>query len=899
MTFLHKKRGLAIIVVLIALSLLSLLALSFIRFSISSRLESENTLLQTTANLTAYAGIDHALASVFQKLLRGKIIKNDLHSGLFLQKSFIHSIGYSGATGKISGKNRIGNYGVNSNVYTIKLINETAKLNVNSYIAFPKKYQKFSDQTLYSILVSLAKECKLKKPHTIAKIISKFPVTNNKRFLSNEHLFSFLRRYIPPTPAAQKFMENLSTINNTKSFPIYYKGPLPKYYELRSTIDINHISTELLYALITNIKATANFYTKKAKKFSHYTNKNLVQKTIIFADASAKNIAEYIKKRITFGQPFYSFSQFAKFIDYDLPSRYFPICPPDINKELWVQTWRDTLKSNFNCHKINNNYNPNTPMHTNVSKKHMYFKKQHIFYPGHTVELHFFSTGPFSVISTSYITANQQIVSTKKLKILVVWGETLSHSQTKDFTKPTAQFENTLCAPKEITFANNNFIEPTAKKPPKGLFNFPQPNTKINTEISYFGSPNNNDTTIFAYKSKISSNNIINSFSYLQNHIGHDGFVSRQAFYQNNKDNHYFVTHAFSRKSLSHNFRNTNTQNDSHIANYNGSIEFWIKLDQPIGNKNTPGLYFPLFSSTTKNKLQQGIKQKNNSNTQLQNGRFHEGVQMFLFIDPLGYIHFLRTYYTYVFTLDHSKKIVSYGTINPKDKDLKRTFIRRHIKTNISNLDWQAHTWHHVIVRWYDEKEIFTLELDGRIKIDNFTNEEQGALVLNEIDPRDSLFINGFKRHQAYKGGLFPFAKEINLCGNTTIDNFISYAKYDQAKYKHRYHNYSSYTNSFYIAKKAILGPVTWIPYTKNNNTKYTKLPQVIVEIPNRKVETFSNKDMIVPKKMTIVNNQFSSYKVSFIIGKKENGGLECPSLGSISQIILFPYPKTKTVHFP
>lgn len=853
MMHLLHKRGTAIIIVLIILSSLSCLSIFFVRIAMFSRLASENYTLQTLAQLTAYAGMDHSLANTFQQLLHGEIIHapQDVHKSKPLK----------GAVGKTIGKQRRGNYGVNSNTYTTRISSEMAKLNINSYVALDKKYQPASNHTLYRVLLSLAQACKFPHAQRIAQLLTTRQINDNKRFTSRENLVAFLQQNFTNSPQLQRFIAHISVSSNTRSC-FTALGENTYYEELRAAIDINNVSRELLYALIANIKATVHFY-KIKESAKPYPLHRPQKKIVDFSQANIHAMVNYIQKRITAVSPFYSFAQFAQCID-DLPQHFFPRCPHNITKGLWLQIWRDTLKNNFSSDVIDNNCNPNFPMHTHVAKKNLWFVENDTSYCGHTAQGLFFHPGPFQLNVQAYINANERCVSHTTYIAKVTWGKTTVHSTKKDFQTSAAQFKKTLCATScssSLLQKYCGFIEPQPQKTPRGLFALSTNPRDIHTRISYFGGKYNHDHTVLAEKSKLALHKLISSSCDGVNHFHHDGLVSRRAYYYEENDNHYYLTHALTPHSLSQDFRGCNTFTSSKVANYNGSIEFWVKLDATPGNNS--GLHSMLVSSTTKNHLR--FAEEHN--------KFHEGTQMNLYIDDLGYLHFSRHNYTQTFTLDRERNIVHYG-VSPQYRDPLRHFVYRNVEVNISNLQWRRGEWHHIIMRWHDEKQILALELDGNTY--NETSEKTNDLAtLNEVDPRDALFINGSQHHQVIHNGDLPKIRTLNLFGNATIDNFVSYDDYRKAQYKPRYANSSVYRNEFVNDKKYVQAPVYWLSYGNN----------ITVTIENMRYKN----NMLIPKSIEMVKR--TRYTVSFSPGKKHNRAMQCSSLGMICQTLLFPYP--------
>ncbi|BBM86481.1 hypothetical protein [Candidatus Uabimicrobium amorphum] len=877
-----QKRGTAIVIVLIILSSLSFLSIFFVRIAMRSRLASENYTLRTLAQLTAYAGIDHCLANTFHELVSGNIIDAPTMKKQRKNITGVHK-GIGGTTGYVIGKNRMGNYALDGNVYTTKMTSEMAKFNVNGYVAVRAKYQLHSNETLYRILHTLAKTCKCDDAKQIAQLIAHHHIKNNQRFYCHEHLRTFLQKHFANSPQLQRFVSLLSVSpKRQKCFAALAQGVY--YEEWRCAVDVNNISRELLYALIFNIKATANFHDVQVQTNDRGALRSLREKmqqcTVDFSDDAVNvyEIVDYIQNRVAFTGPFTHFMEFAQFVE-SLPKQFFPTCPVNIRPSFWRQMWRDALKSNFTRDVVDNNCNPNSPMYVSVAKQNLCVKKDNQFFCGHTAELLFFHCGPFVVRAQAHINTHNQCVARARQMMEVVWGKTLVHSTQKDFQTMNAQQQETLsvgsCS-SSLLRKYCGFVEPKPRKMPKGLFTLSSYPDDIHTQMSYFGGVYNDDGTVFTKKSKLSSRKLISSLREGVNHLHHDGLVSSQAYYRNRSDNDHYITHAITPQSATEDLRGCNTISSSHIANYNGSIELWIKLNETPGNVRFPGPHFMLMACTTKNRLR--------FVDDTQQHKFHEGTQMLLYIDSFGYLRFSRQHYTRTFTLDKRRKIVEYG-VSSQHRDPRRGFTHRHIEVNVANLGWRAHEWHHIIVRWHDEKRIVTLEVDGYTPQEAFVEEKNAMAILNEVDPRDVLFINGYHRYQATNTGYFPFTRTVNLFGNATIDKFISYDDHLEAQYKSRYLNNSRYNNAFIVNGKYIRGPLYWNSYIKGEGD-YTQ--QTTVEVFSNNVLHKNN--MLIPKNTMMANRM--EYSVRFHCGKKRNLSIECPALGMICQVVLFTYPK-------
>lgn len=189
------------------------------------------------------------------------------------------------------------------------------------------------------------------------------------------------------------------------------------------------------------------------------------------------------------------------------------------------------------------------------------------------------------------------------------------------------------------------------------------------------------------------------------------------------------------------------------------------------------------------------------------------------------------------------------------------------------------------------------LWVDGDEKKTRLTPLAEGAgfCILNELDPRDSFYINGFYRHEMKKAGYFRFTDaDVDYPGNATIDEVISYGSNSGGSTtRQRYNDSASFDYRFVIPEKCILGPVFWTSYPSLSVSSSSVTVAITdYEQENTSVQSLRPKDA----KRNIANkNDLLSYQATFDV-KKVGTAQVCPALDSLSLMYFYIYPRIQFV---
>lgn len=354
------------------------------------------------------------------------------------------------------------------------------------------------------------------------------------------------------------------------------------------------------------------------------------------------------------------------------------------------------------------------------------------------------------------------------------------------------------------------------------------------------------------------------------NNITYDGLVSRRMYYtpdfvrevspsdasigvrQNESLERYLIETCFEDFVTSANGQNvpaylsnrsiSNSQPDlrsgnvsgqnSKMGNRSGSIQFWVKFDaDSIDDVNGNSIACGLFGSTTASGFRAG-RIANDSDGNDLFGRtdvfFREGTQTYVYVNALGELRATRLYYALCFPLTGQ---TPYGAFFDTEVDFgNRKVPRRDVIMRTT--PFQAHEWYHLRLSWDDT-------LNGNASIDLFVNDEKVTpniatieevdelqfnneyCLLNEREPLDGMFINGFPRAQAKKGGYFHFNQDgdhIHMPGNATIDQFISSESKNlattSADCRRRFPDSTTYTNSIALNDQdSTIAAIRWTSY--------------------------------------------------------------------------------------
>lgn len=852
-----------------------------------------------------------------------------------------------------------GRYEPNGNFYSLQITDNASGLNINSHVALNTSLQSQSDAVLNRILSSLATRCGITNPNTIATQLSSERGSFKYRFDFMEDLETFISDNATGSGAAkEQFLRNLCTDSwiDTSTSGVYRSSSRslsspPQYYrETRAPVDINSISQELLAALIENLYGVAIAYQNEAGTNTNMGTDSFGPDTIdvetkmdyephaIAVDfgtvtaANILNIAQTILLESGSRVNFNDFAQFEKRLDDKIStlSSYFPSNSTSwITTGQWQQICLDVLKSNFNPNVQDNYWNPNVHAYKRVCKGDLFINSGGACLPRHTTELCFFSLSGLSIQSVGWITISggTQVISLSTVSAKLEFGEILQHTLQTDFGTGSSDTITSPVNRSHFTSSDSvaGAVEPAPVHVSGGLFNSGACCSNMFPSLTY--------PKLSATRHMV-ANNIAGVdqrtlYTY-GNNLAHDGMVSRMVQYplggsSNLRANaRYFADYAYSSAAFSNtdgdassNFRTINADTSTHIANYEGTIEFWVKLDQEPGNAITYGLPCALFAACTKNDLlphaadpdlesQAGYSDDSPYNS----GMFHEGVQMYCYINSLGQLRVSRLYYGFTFRTDSDTVVRYYGARKGEYADGDRTLSRRDVEIEIGSgvgRNWKAHEWHHVRISWDDGSDSLEMWLDGsNLGIDPFPPAEAGLsfCVLNELDTRDVLFINGFYREEVQASGYFHFATVVDYPGNATIDEFISYDSSGAGQTSpNRYPTTATYSNSFTMPRDGILGPIWWISYPTLLQNYSSTTSTVTLSVSDYQSYSSSNdvQKLVTTQtsglSSTIRKNAGQNVAYTATLNVATVSGVEvCPILDSVSLALLYTSPKILSI---
>jgi hypothetical protein len=277
--------------------------------------------------------------------------------------------------------------------------------------------------------------------------------------------------------------------------------------------------------------------------------------------------------------------------------------------------------------------------------------------------------------------------------------------------------------------------------------------------------------------------------------------VSKRVQYLSEDTVNYFMTTAISDGV---DLRGTTA---GHVGNHEGTLEFWVKLSEGgIGQETTTGvvakgLAYGLIGITTRGNARTGttsISEKIEANP------YYEGTQTYVYINTLGKLRVSRLYYAMYWDSSagplgtNGLPIGKWrGALHPETQgDINRRYPRRDAVVDLAapplplpSTPWQAHEWHHIRASWNDTDSPggshLKVWIDGTQVpsgcIETCTGSLSGGefCVLNQKDPYDIFFVNGFFRDQKERGGYFHFglgtSSNVHYPGNATLDRLASY----------------------------------------------------------------------------------------------------------------------------
>lgn len=886
-----------------------------------------------------------------------------LHEGIINGYSYSGQVGYRdpGPPARIFGR-----YEVGGNFYALKIEEQAGRLNVNSHISNGATNRKRSNTIMNSLLYTLANRCGLTTAQSTTAANALRPandaVPGNYRYMDDieEALAG-----IAESDEKRSFVNNLSTDSwrDTTTSGVMKTGGVaspPQYYEEdRAPVNINLVSRELLATLIEHVKATivlhnatgSGYGTDQIGSFTFTTETTMgivpTAVDIQFTASIANSVRDYLFNnylglstpiRIT------DRSHLEEIID-NLPDNLFPSNAHGgwLDDTVWKQLWRDALKSNFNPNVIDSYWNPNgwtrEPLES-IAGKRMYFhivkgdlyNRTQVEPPAtpatpdpstaRSTELCFTSFGTVNVTCAAHVTANggtlvagQAVLFTK-----IKFGEQLTQTLQEDFGPATLTNPNIVSYPVVPTRTNQTGL--TWDNVSGGLE--PMPTLKPTSPVLASGE----------FRPDFTSNSVLPSShhpvgkiygdmdaqplrSSLLNSLSHDGIVSRRAQVANDSDCPMFSVTANVPGGT-----DLRTYTGGNVGNYTGTIEFWVKLaDGPLGIGTSPstnrGIAYGLFSLTTIS----DILTPNQGETSMINGNDRrEGMQMYAYINTIGELRISRLYYCVHWDTSIGKWR---GATKAASGDPNRRIARRDaVVHNVgSALDWRPHEWHHLRVSWNDRtggvgagSDSLEVWVDGVLNTTplEYSSVPGGFAVLNEKNPCDIFFINGFFRDQAKQGGYFHFVADnvpVYYPGNLTITGLRCFDGVREGGLIAKYPVSVSYANSFTLPGGEIyeLGPLRWEAYPRARALGARVLCSSPADDPYPE-PAFGDPgyygEGVMPQSAGTImrrGGDVIQYQASFITDLSLSGGIYrivCPALESVTLMVYYRHPKQTEVLF-
>lgn len=848
-----------------------------------------------------------------------------------------------------------GRYEPDGNHYLVRIVSSAGKLNVNSHIALDNLdanvvnpgNQAISNTTLRNILYRLARASGLSHAtaNPMVSTIVNRPLNELKRRWRNIEEVREAIAYDPNTASAEftRFVNNLCTDswidNNTwaAANPGHDYWIPPSYYrEARAPVDINMASSELLRALVGGVVGQEMTVTygssmsddlvfRNDPTFSEtgrdtYSTETSVSNNVSWPNAVSCNDdpnnamaapTATVVNQIIANRPFRDHGQLHTLL----------------GALGLADNLRDALRSNFNPNVIDTFWNPNFHTQRRVCKGDLWSGGA----PSHTTEFCCYGIGGLQIEAEGWLTSadwfNQQgqrtPISYSKVEADVELGEILTHSSQTDFVTG-GTFGGTTTSFPANTFAGltpdlfGGGVEPRRRLiPGANLFYASAAPNDASNDLWPFATGSFPRRMPHSY-SKLTSNQhmqieqIVDAGNRVTdgsrvNNLAHDGIVSRRNFSSTVNGTRYFVTHCFSADAFTTSsgeippggtsLVNHNTTTGTQVGNYEGTVEFWVKLERNTGSTLSPGPVFGLFSATSKDKTKncRPNSEMLPESALYSGNQYHEGIQMYVYINSLGMLRATRLYYAFCF--DSAGKY--YGATFDEDRDTRRApngcGLRRTVRKDVEQqISWEPYTWHHVAVRWQDGGDRLQLFVDGAAgaQWDAKAGSPIGFAIANEREPRDSFFLNGFYRDERKDtDGYFRFSS-MHCPGNSTIDEVISYDDNTTALSTTRYANNPSYTGLFDLDNhNCILGPIFWISYP---NSPSITCSAGSYSQPNNNIATLTrNAFVIVPDvaiNYTVNFNSFNSAAVST--------GVRCPTLDSVALVLFHRNPKYLRIRY-
>lgn len=636
--------------------------------------------------------------------------------------------------------------------------------------------------------------------------------------------------------------------------------------EARSPININLASREVLSSILQGLQAAPviidnSAIVRQTSSEGSVSSGDIFDETnieslpvritlnLIPDKAAADTIADRI---ISFRaiQPFTNWNSFYKFIDSqltigvelpidtDIIERLHPnptspeITDQTLGTRIWEELCRDALKANFNPNNVDNRFNPNINAFLRVTKGDLFSNTS--LQGSHSTEFSFSSMGTYEITSLGQMAhANLGIVAQTIIESNVSVMEILQHTTQRDFedtASTSPNFTNATSFPavlKNLGWQPEEHvgrIEPEVRStnPAGALFasNFAVPRT--NTPFL----PDSNSQRFLTFPGVLQDMEIGTSIRDPQNNIVNDGIFSDIRQVATPEQLRYHSIPAMPSGVE----RGQNTTAGAQMSYYQGTMEFWVKLTESSNTQLGSGLVSATFINPT--------PPYNPEEGDLTNQENSEGVQFYIFKNTLGELRFSRLYFCITFD-DSQNPIGTHFTTNADGWNIagdlwqaerllngfRFPIPRQDVVVRANDLNWEAHTWHHVVVSWsnINPNNPLQITIDGEEKETAIQNidftpgnlDDPEFCLLNERAPRDCFNIGGFFRPQVDAArGLFKFANNVHFSANGTISNVRTFAAPGTVvELNNRFENTARFTHTFVIPRKSSLGTLRWSAY--------------------------------------------------------------------------------------
>lgn len=309
----NRRRGLALIFTVAILLVLSIMAVSFARIAAIEFAASKNFSGKVEARLVAMAGIDRAVASLgdlfsAQGYTAGNQEWSYPHAPDFSLESAIlqagagRSVSYESAISPTynmhhSGILAGGTYDPVARIYSLKIIDMSGQINVNSHIGIPgttsvPAHQVMCNRTIHRLLRSLALACGFNSANAeqvasalvdvdnFTPVVDPNAVVLPRRWEYKDAVISTVQNLGLDTARTERFLNNVtvsSWLNRSTAIvgnPGLSAVAIPNYLrEARAPVNINTASREVLAALLMGVTARPVYLdnspsTSGAAKFS-------------------------------------------------------------------------------------------------------------------------------------------------------------------------------------------------------------------------------------------------------------------------------------------------------------------------------------------------------------------------------------------------------------------------------------------------------------------------------------------------------------------------------------------------------------------------------------------------------------------------------------------------------